>query len=128
MLRKSKQYPAFHWPKELVDQIKGMRNRVTAHVNQVTNYIRIRPEERDRSWKIRADVKPKSGTGKFTPFARWNIPPLDPTLRGNIDWFKPCWTASRPSRTDTAGEQGQATGPRNFTEDEAFNVMSFETA
>ncbi len=42
-----------------------------------TNYIRIRPEEKEGLWKIRADIKPKEGNGKFLLKSKWNIAPLD---------------------------------------------------
>jgi hypothetical protein len=67
-----------------------------------THFIRIRPEERDGSWRIRADVKPKEGDGRFVSVASFDIPPLDESLKSNCaGWQKPVW--QRPTATKGPG-------------------------
>jgi hypothetical protein len=48
------------------------------------HFIRIRPEERDGKWKIKADVKPREGEYRNQPGATWDIPPMCPDIRKNI--------------------------------------------
>jgi hypothetical protein len=92
-LRSSKMFPSFHWPKEMMDNIKVFRKQVKdMGFPDTTHYIRIRPEERDGQWRIRADVKPKEGDGRFVSVASFEIPPLDDSLKANCaGWQTPVW-------------------------------------
>ena len=59
ILRKSNMHPTYHWPKEFLDPVKELRQVVVdMGVDPGSNYIRIRPEDKDGTWKLRADVKP----------------------------------------------------------------------
>jgi hypothetical protein len=82
-LRKSNVFPSFHWPKEMLDNVKAYRTTVSGMgYNDKDNYVRIRPDERDGVWKIRADVKPKSrSNSRFSTVASFDIPPLDDNLK-----------------------------------------------
>ncbi len=122
ILRKSNIHPAFHWPKELIEPVKELRKVVTEMgFNQDQHYIRIRPEEKDGSWKIRADTKAKEGNGRFSPVARWAVPPLEASVRAMLkDWAKPIWTAgpgTRQKESSQAVQVRQQQGVTDFTED-----------
>ena len=80
ILRQSKCYPSFHWPKEMIEPVKILRKAVE----------RIRPEERDGKIKIWADVKPKEGTAKFALKATWTVPSYDANIRP-AGWSTPTW-------------------------------------
>ncbi len=113
LMRKSNIHPTFHWPKELIEPVKTLRKVVNdMGYSQDRFYIRIRPEEREGTWKIRADVKAKEGSGRFVPAARWAVPPLDENIRATVkDWEKPVWSASngQPKRVNIqANGEGEA--------------------
>ncbi len=77
ILRNSKIYPGFHWPQEMISVVKDYKAILKeGGVNEDTTYIRIRPNERDGNVKIRADVKGKEGSGRFTAKAFWEAPPF----------------------------------------------------
>ena len=82
ILRQSKCYPSFHWPKEMIEPVKILRKAVVdGGTSDTINYIRIRPEERDGKLKIWADVKPKEGTAKFALKATWTVPAYVANIR-----------------------------------------------
>jgi hypothetical protein len=126
-LRSSKVFPGFHWPSEMVDNVKVFRKVVKdMGYPDSTHYIRIRPDERDGSWRIRADVKPKEGNSKFVAVASFDIPPIDAELKTNVSgWAKPTWTKKAGTQPAAATSRGAAaaaataTGGANvdFTED-----------
>jgi len=90
LLRRNKIYPTFHWPKEFLEPMKKMREEVAKEVDEETYYTRIRPVQTDGRWKIRADIKPKDGSGRFLHKATWEMPPVDEETRKKVpDWFKP---------------------------------------
>jgi hypothetical protein len=94
VLRKSNVFPSFHWPKEMLDNIKAYRTTVSGMgFSDKDNYVRIRPDERDGAWKIRADVKPKTGNNtRFSTVASFDIPPLDDSLKAQMPkWASPTW-------------------------------------
>jgi hypothetical protein len=65
ILREAEYYGSFHWPLEMMDVVKGIREGVRRMgYNEERQYIRIRPEERDGKLQVRADVKDKNG-GRF---------------------------------------------------------------
>ena len=91
ILRGSKCFPSFHWPKEMIEPVKILRKAmVDGGTSDTTNFIRIRPEEKDGKMKIRADVKPKEGTGKFALKATWTVPAYDASIRP-AGWSTPTW-------------------------------------
>jgi hypothetical protein len=63
-------------------------------------------------WRIRADVKKKTGDSKFVSVASFDIPPLDENLKKNVSgWATPTWTrkttgATRDGTTATASASG----------------------
>jgi hypothetical protein len=129
-LRSSKMYPGFHWPREMVDNVKVFRKVVKdMGYPDSSFYIRIRPEDRDGTWKIRADVKPKEGQDvKFVSVASFDIPPLDENLKKFIPgWAKPTWVrkaAGAAGGTGTAPTTGgSADDVIDFTEDDVIYNM-----
>jgi hypothetical protein len=106
-LRKSKVFPSFHWPQEMLDNVKAYRQVITKMgFTDEDYYIRIRPEQRDGSWRIKADAKSKAedSTGRFFPVAAFDLPPLDPALRTMCDsWLRPIWT-SRYATAETSND------------------------
>jgi hypothetical protein len=118
-LRSSKVYPSFHWPREMVDNVKVYRQVVRdMGYSDSTHYIRIRPEERDGIWKIRADAKEKSGNARFVSVASFDIPPFDESLKNSFPgWATPTWTR-KPAASAAAAEAGGADGMAvDFAED-----------
>jgi hypothetical protein len=95
ILRSSKVYPGFHWPQEMLNVIKDYKTVLKDNgLNEETTYVRIRPTERDGRVRIRADVKPKEGNGKFSTKATWDAPPLCPEVRKMArDHLKPIWAS-----------------------------------
>ena len=91
ILRNSKVYPSFHWPKDMVEPVKILRKTLLdSGVDDKTHYIRIRPEERDGRWSIRADTKPKEGNARFMRKAWWPVPAADTDIRNqDKNWAKP---------------------------------------
>ena len=91
ILRQSKCYPSFHWPKEMIEPVKVLRKAmVDAGVDDTANYIRIRPDDRDGKLRIRADVKTKEGKDKFAMKATWPVPTYDVNIRP-AGWSTPTW-------------------------------------
>jgi hypothetical protein len=105
VLRRSKVFPAFHWPKDLVEPVAELRKMVINQVGE-NHYVRIRPEEREGEgvWRLRADVKGKGNSDRFAPFARWNMPPANCLIRKS-DWATPCWVARKPTTIATSNMQ-----------------------
>jgi hypothetical protein len=103
ILRKSKVFPSFHWPREMVENVKAYRQVVeNMGISGEDYYVRIRPEQRDGSWRIRADAKEKSAeNGRFLPVASFEIPPLDTALRKTDNCFKPIWVSKHFDNAET---------------------------
>jgi hypothetical protein len=114
LLRKSKVFLTFHWPKEFLEPMKELKKVLKeGGVNEGTHYVRMRPDNRDGKWRIRADVKPKEGEGRFVFKASWPVPPVDEEVHKQCkDWAAPTWaqvaakTAKGPS--PAAGSGGVA--------------------
>jgi hypothetical protein len=126
-LRSSKMFPGFHWPREMVDNVKVFR-KVIKDMGYSDNayYIRIRPEDRDGTWKIRADVKPKEGQDvKFVSVASFDIPPMDDNLKKFIPgWAKPTWVRKvSGGRGENQGATDGDTVDVDFTEDDVIYNM-----
>jgi len=99
-LRKSKIHLTFHWPKEMMDDIKTYRRVVQdMGFGEDTHFIRIRPEERDNVWRIKAEVKREDSEERFRMVATFAVPPNDTGVRGlGPDWHKPTWTLTTRNR------------------------------
>jgi hypothetical protein len=120
ILRKSKVFPGFHWPREMVDSVKVYRKVVSDMGYSDENYhVRVRPEERDGSVRIKADIKAKAGTERFMGLASFNLPPLDASLqKTSCEWSKPVWISRAHGK-----ETQQVVEPEvvDFTEDVEIN-------
>ena len=82
----------FQWPKESLDFVEGVREKVeNLGYERKTYFARIRPTVVEGTVYIRADVKRKDG-GKFEKLAYWRIPPRDRARWGRItDIMEPEW-------------------------------------
>jgi hypothetical protein len=129
IFRQSKMSPAYHWPKEMLEPVSTVRKIVASKFSADTHYIRIRPEERDGQWRIRADVKDKNSSSRFQPYARWSIPPLDPNVRAGCQgWLKPIWVQQHRNNDTTTNalqrhEPARQTNFEDFADD--FTVSNF---
>jgi hypothetical protein len=91
ILRQSKVYPTFHWSREMLGVVKDMRTALKEKFDD-KHYVRIRPEERDGKWRIKADVKAKDSNEKFRLGATWEVPPMCQEIRKrNPGWLAPTW-------------------------------------
>jgi len=107
LLRRSKIYPTFHWPKEFLGPMKEMREVLKKKVDESTTYVRMRPAFNEGKWRIRADVKPKEGQGKFVHMATWDVPPIDSDVRERV----PRWAEPMSWASVVAGNKGGASSP-----------------
>jgi hypothetical protein len=70
-------FPTLHWPDEMMDFIKGVREEVRRRgVTEHGSWIRVRPEEVEGRVRIRVDTKAKTG-GRFRLEGVWVCPPLN---------------------------------------------------
>jgi len=85
MLKGAGYFPTLHWPKEMMEFIKGVREEVRRRgVTEQDNWIRIRPEEEEGRVRIRVDTKSKAG-GRFRLEGVWACPPLGQVLWESIE-------------------------------------------
>jgi len=108
-LRKSNVHPTFHWPKEMLDDVRTYRKTVQdMGFGEDSHYIRIRPEERDNQWRIKAEVKKKDSDDRFKAVANFAIPPLDNNVRAlGPDWYKPTWMLTTRNRLRSMARKGR---------------------
>ena len=85
ILRAAGYFPAFHWPKEAMEFVSGVRAEVRKQGIAPERYhIRVRPETRNGTLMIKAEVKPKDGSGRFVLKGLWSIPPQNNMLWDGI--------------------------------------------
>jgi len=76
-LKEAGYFPTLHWPEEMLEFIKGVREEVRRRgVDERECWVRIRPVEDEGRIRIRVDTKVKSG-GRFRLEGVWRCPPLD---------------------------------------------------
>jgi len=76
MLKGAGYFPTLHWPEEVMEFIKGVREEVRRRGTSAKEcWIRIRPVEEEGRIRIRVDTKSKTG-GKFRLEGVWGCPPL----------------------------------------------------
>jgi hypothetical protein len=126
MLRKSKVFPSFQWPREMVDNVNAYRQSVSKRgFSDQEYYIRLRPENRDGTWRVKADAKSKleDSNGKFFPVASFDLPPADPSLRSMCDsWLRPVWTSRFVTGTGTDLGTGTEMDSSLTEEDIMYNL------
>ena len=85
-------FPTLHWPDEMMDFIKGVREEVRRRgVTEQGSWIRVRPEEVEGRVRIRVDTKAKTG-GRFRMEGVWVCPPLNRVLWEMLDSpYKPLY-------------------------------------
>ena len=78
MLRSAGYFPTFHWPKEAMEFVGGVREQVKQMgFRTESHHIRVRPEKRDGRVLIKAEVKAVQGQSRFILKGLWNCPPLN---------------------------------------------------
>jgi hypothetical protein len=76
ILKEAGYFPTLHWPEEMMEFIKGVREEVRRRgVDGRECWVRIRPVEEEGRIRIRVDTKAKSG-GRFRLEGVWRCPPL----------------------------------------------------
>jgi len=125
ILRKSKCFPSFHWPKDMLAPVKQLRKTlIEGGVAEDRTYIRIRPEDRDGKMRIRADIKPKDGNERFVLKAFWKVPAMDTDIReANKDWAKPTWANVVANRGPVKANVATNPAILDFTEDMEINNL-----
>jgi hypothetical protein len=91
IMRTAGYFPSFHWPKEMMEFVGGVREEVKSRgIDDRANYFRIRPEVRDGAVMVKVEVKPKEGAGRFSLKGLWPLPPLNRALWDDIqEIYKP---------------------------------------
>jgi len=121
-LRKSNVHPTFHWPREMMEDVKEYRKKIQdMGYGEDSHYIRIRPEERDNTWRIKAEVKRKDSQDRFKAVANFAIPPLDSGIRElGQDWYKPTWTLVVRNRTRSMLRQARRASQASASGQDTF--------
>ena len=78
MLKAAGYFPTFHWPKEAMEFVGGVRDQVRQMgFRAESHHIRVRPERRDGRVMIKAEVKSVQGQSRFILKGLWHCPPLN---------------------------------------------------
>jgi hypothetical protein len=81
ILRGAGYYPSFHWPREMMEFVGGVREEVKRQGYSDREYFyKVRPEVRDGVLQVKVEVKPKEGNGRFSLKGVWGCPPLQRQL------------------------------------------------
>jgi len=96
MLKGAGYFPTLHWPEEIMEFIKGVREEVVRRgVTEQESWIRIRPEEEEGRVRIRVDSKSKAG-GRFRLEGVWACPPLGQVLWERVEGlYTPLYVGAR---------------------------------
>ena len=94
VLRRAGYFPSFHWPREIMEFVGKVREEVEKQgFDHRDFYFRVRPEVKEGGLFVKAEVKPKTGTGRFSLRGLWSCPPLDRLLWDDVqELFRPKWT------------------------------------
>jgi hypothetical protein len=91
---------SFHWPTEMLEYVKGIRERVEGMGRGGgEEFVRVRAVREEGELFLRADVRRKEG-GRFRWIGDWKCPPLDREMWDVAeDILKPyCWSADVGNR------------------------------
>ena len=94
IVRKTGILVSFQWPKESLDFVKGLREKVEDMGYASKMYFaRIRPAMVEGTIYIRAEVRKKEG-GRFEKLGYWSTPPMDKAVwrRNNME---PEWVVGK---------------------------------
>ena len=96
ILRSAGYYPSFHWPKEILEFITGIKKEVSKQgIDERSNYFRVRPELRDGKQLIKVEVKAKEQGRRFFLKGLWSCPPLARNMWEDVqDLYRP-WQPNR---------------------------------
>ena len=94
ILRAAGYFPSFHWPKEMMDFVQGVKEEVKKKgFPEDRHYFRVRPEVRDGEVMIKVDVKSREEGARFSLKGLWTCPPLKCPLWDKVQGlFTPRWT------------------------------------
>ena len=77
ILRKARLHVSFQWPKESLEFVNGVRERVEKMgYGRKAYFTRVRPTVIEGRVMIKAECRNKDG-GKFEQLACWRLPPVD---------------------------------------------------
>jgi hypothetical protein len=90
ILRAAGYFPSYHWPREMMEFVEGVRSEVRKEgFGQDSHYVRVRPEKRDGKVMVKAEVKRKEGVDRFVIKGLWACPPFDRYLWDDVpDMFR----------------------------------------
>jgi hypothetical protein len=90
ILRRAGYFCSFHWPQEALEFVNLIREEVRKQgFPEQSHYVKVRPEMRSGTIRIRADTKAKN-SGRWTLSAVWQCPPLNKEWWGLIEGlYKP---------------------------------------
>jgi hypothetical protein len=94
MLRKVEVRMSFQWPREMLEYVDGVRERMERMgYGKEEYYVKVRPHVGEGDLQLRAEVKRKTGSGNsFRLVAFWYCPPLVRELWGvAADILSPSW-------------------------------------
>ncbi len=84
-LRRAGYFCSFHWPQESMEFVTMIREEVRKQgFPEQSHYVKVRPEVRSGTVRIRADTKAKNG-GRWSMAAVWQCPPLNKEWWGLIE-------------------------------------------
>ena len=95
ILRRAGYVPSFHWPKETLEFIGKIRDKVRKMENCKDSYTTIRPVVRGGRILLRADTKPMAG-GRFVLQGIWACPPLNRKLWDEVEGLYTPVVGGRP--------------------------------
>jgi len=85
ILRSAGYYPSFHWPKEMMEFVNGVREEVRKQgIRMEDHYIRVKPDQREGKVMVKAEVRPRGEGGRFTLKGVWACPPLQRDLWDDV--------------------------------------------
>ena len=77
ILRSAGYFLSFHWPKEMMEFVGGVREEMGKQgFKNDSHFVKIRPERRGGRIMVKAEVRPKTSTGRFVMKGLWHCPPL----------------------------------------------------
>ncbi len=85
ILRAAGYFPTFHWPREIMDFIGGVKDEVRKQgLRNEDHFFKVRPEVREGKTRIKVEVKLRTGVSRFLLKGVWDCPPLDRDLWDSV--------------------------------------------
>ena len=97
MIRGAGYYPTFHWPSEMLEFVRGVKDEVrSTGIEDREYHFRVRPERRDGKVQVKVEVKKKEGGARFSLKGVWACPPFHRYLWDNVEGLYTSLLPSRP--------------------------------